>query len=117
MYSNRSNPKHPRQLGEIRGMKDLRHHLDGYDCGIAYADKHAGMLLSALEKKGVLDDLAIIVSTDHGENQGELGIYEEHATADHGTCRIPFIIKWPGCREGHVDAGLHYNLDLGPTLA
>ena len=27
------------------------------------------------------------------------------------------IIRWPGCKQGHVDDGLHYNLDLGPTLA
>jgi arylsulfatase A-like enzyme len=27
------------------------------------------------------------------------------------------IIRWPGCLRGHVDAGLHYNLDLAPTLS
>ena len=48
---------------------------------------------------------------------GELGIYGEHGTADHATCRIPMIIRWPGMQAGHVDEGLHYHLDLGPTLA
>jgi arylsulfatase A-like enzyme len=62
------------------------------------------------------DDLAIIVSADHGENLGELGIYAEHGTADYITCRIPMIVKWPGGRTG-VNSGLHYNLDLPPTLA
>ncbi|MFW5980693.1 MAG: sulfatase, partial [Halanaerobiaceae bacterium] len=59
----------------------------------------------------------VIISADHGENMGELGIYGEHATADHGTCRIPMIIRWPGMPEGEVEEGLHYNLDLLPTLA
>ncbi len=117
MYTNKENPRRPRQPGEIKDMADLRRMIDGYDCGIAYADKHAGMLLDALGKQGVLDDLAIIISSDHGENQGELGIYGEHATADLPTCRIPMIVKWPGAKAGHVDTGLHYNLDLAPTLA
>jgi arylsulfatase A-like enzyme len=49
---------------------------------------------------------------------GELGIYGEHATADYINCRIPMIVRWPGnTDEGRVDNGLHYNLDLAPTLA
>ena len=35
----------------------------------------------------------IIVSADHGENLGELGIYVEHGTADDATCHVPFVIK------------------------
>jgi len=117
MYSSEPNPKYPRSLGELRDMADLRRHIDGYDCGIAYMDSHIGRVFEALEQQGVLDDTVIIVSADHGENQGELGIYGEHATADNITCRVPMIVRWPGQMSGHVDSGLHYNLDLGPTLA
>ena len=117
MYDNKENPQTPRQPGEARDRTGLRRVMDGYDCGIRYMDGHIGQLLQALAKKGVLDDLAIIVTADHGENLGELGIYAEHATADQITCRIPMIIRWPGGVSGHVDKGLHYNLDLAPTLA
>jgi arylsulfatase A-like enzyme len=117
MYGNSTNPKHPRHPGEVRNMAEMRRLIDGYDCGIAHMDQHIGQLLSALEAKGVTDDLAIIISSDHGENMAELGIYAEHATADHITCRIPMIVRWPGGVRGHVDDGLHYNLDLLPTLA
>jgi arylsulfatase A-like enzyme len=116
MYDARCDDRYPRFLGEVRDMNDLRMLIDGYDCGIAYADQHVGKLLGALEDKGVLDDLVIIVSSDHGENLGELGIYSEHATADYITTRIPLIVCWPGRPAGHADTGLHYNLDLGPTL-
>jgi arylsulfatase A-like enzyme len=109
--------RYPRQPGEVRNMDEMRELIDGYDCGIRYADEHVGKLLAALEEQGVLDDTVIIVSSDHGENYGELGVYAEHATADHATCRIPMIIRWPGKKQGHVDNGLHYNLDLAPTLA
>jgi len=117
MYHSTPNPRYPRYPAELKSVQDLKHFFDGYDCGIRYADDQIGIILEALAKKGVLDDLAIIVTSDHGENMGELGIYGEHATADAITCRIPFIIKWPGCPAGHVDGGLHYNLDLLPTLA
>lgn len=65
-----------------------------------------------------MDDLVIIITGDHGENMGELGIYGEHGTADQITCRIPMIIRWPGVsRPDHVNDELHYHLDLNPTLA
>jgi len=107
----------PRQPSELRNLDDVKRMIDGYDCGIAYMDSHIGQLFAALKEKGLMDDLVVIVMADHGENMGELGIYGEHGTADHSTCRIPMIIRWPGCREGQVDHGLHYSLDLAPTLA
>jgi choline-sulfatase len=98
-------------------MNDLRRMIDGYDCGIRYMDTHLGQVFDALKAQGAWDDLAIIVSSDHAENMGELGIYGEHGTADHITCRIPMIVRWPGMQGGPADNGLHYSLDLGPTLA
>ncbi|NLF29913.1 MAG: sulfatase-like hydrolase/transferase [Planctomycetes bacterium] len=117
MYDNRAYKDRPRQLGEIKDMADLKHHMDGYDCGIRYMDGHIARIVEALKAKGVWEDTAVIITSDHGENQGELGIYAEHGTADAITCRIPMIVRWPGGRAGHVDDGLHYNLDLAPTLA
>lgn len=103
--------------GEIVNMQDLRQLFDGYDCGIRYADAHVGMLFDEFEKQGVMDDLVIIISSDHGENMGEFGIYAEHGTADCATTNIPMIIRWPGKKAGCVEDGFQYNLDLAPTLA
>jgi arylsulfatase A-like enzyme len=118
MYNNNTSPQFPRHPGELKDMADLRRMIDGYDCGIRYMDDHIGRLFAALEEAGVMDDLVVIISADHGENQGELDIYGEHATADQITCRIPMIVRWPGRgKTGHVDDGLHVNLDLSATLA
>lgn len=117
MYDNRADPRFPRNPGEICNIGDLRSLIDGYDAGIAYMDEHIGRVLDALDAKGVLDNMTIIISSDHGENMGELGIYAEHGTADTITCRVPMIIRWPGFSAGEVDRGLHYHLDLLPTLA
>ncbi len=117
MYDNRTLSQYPRYLGEIKSLENLKFHLDNYDCGIRYMDQHIGQLIETLDKLKVLEETAIIVTADHGENQGELGIYAEHATADEATCHIPMIIRWPGGLQGKVDKGLHYQLDWPPTLA
>lgn len=117
MYDNRTSEYYPRNPGDLLDMDGVRKVIDGYDCGIKYMDNHIGMVMNALEEAGVSEDLAIIISADHAENLGELGIYGEHATADHANCRIPMIIKWPGASKGACDTGFHYNLDLCPTIA
>ena len=106
----------PRQPAAITDRESMRRMIDGYDCGIRYADKQVARIIEALKAAGVYEETAIIVSADHGENQGELGIYGEHGTADDATCRIPLIIKWPGCAGGVRKRKFHYNIDLAPTL-
>jgi choline-sulfatase len=100
----------------LKNMADVKRLFDGYDSGIAYMDSHIGQLFAGMKEKGIWDDLIILISADHSENMGELGIYAEHATADTATCRIPLIVRWPGGSRG-VESNLHYNLDLAPTLA
>ena len=117
MFTDDEDPQYPRHPGKILDMDGLRNLFDGYDCGIRYADYLVGQILAKLRENGIYEDTAIIISSDHGENMGELGIYAEHGTADHATCNIPMIIKWPNGMRGHVDNELHYNLDLVPTMA
>ena len=116
MYSDRENPRFPRHPGKIDDMESLRRMIDGYDTAIRYVDDQVEMILDALRRQGVLDEVAIVISADHGENMGELGIYGEHGTADQATCNIPMIVCWPGGMQGQVDEALHYNVDLAPTL-
>lgn len=118
MYDNCTDPNYPRYPGDLPDMPALRKMIDGYDCGVRYMDDHIGRLLAALDAQSVMEDLVVMISSDHGENLGELGLYGEHGTADQITCRIPMIVRWPGSvQTGLVAQGLHYNLDLVPTLA
>lgn len=116
MYDDRENPRYPRAPGKATDMQGLRRVIDGYDCGIRYADSLVGQVFDALRSKGVFDEVAVVVTSDHGENFGELGIYAEHGTADDATCRIPLVFRWPGAKPG-VDRDFHYNVDLCPTMA
>jgi arylsulfatase A-like enzyme len=116
MFSDANNCYYPREMGELKDMDDLRDWINGYDTAIRYVDDHVGRIVELLKAAGVYEDTVIIISADHGENQGELGLYGEHATADGITCHVPMIVKGPGVVSG-TDNGLHYNVDLAPTLA
>jgi arylsulfatase A-like enzyme len=102
---------------EIASQDDYKRWIDGYDTGIRYMDQHIGQILECLERLDVLKDTVIIVSADHGENQGELNIYGDHMTCDYITARVPLIIRWPGVTKPNTACeSLLYNLDLAPTL-
>lgn len=111
--------KWPRGTDSIRNVGDWKKWIDGYDTGIHYADHYVGRIVEKLKKMGLYEDTAIIVSADHGENQGELNVYGDHQTADQGCNNIPLIVKWPGLtndKRGSLFSGLHYNIDLAATL-
>lgn len=107
----------PRVPEHLDSMEAVRRWIDGYDTGIRYVDDHVGTLLQALDELGVREETAIVISADHGENQGELNVWGDHHTADQMTCRVPLIAVWPGVTAGgRVDDGLHYQFDWGATL-
>ncbi len=111
--------QHEQQPSEASSMEEARKMFDGYDRGTRYADQHLGFILQKLEELGIADDTAIIISGDHGENLGELNVYGDHQLADHITCRVPLIMKWPGMTDnqaGRVDNGLLYHLDFAATM-
>lgn len=116
MYDGTPPPRYPRQPGSLDDREDLRRVIDGYDTGVRYVDDQVAKIVQQLKDSGVYDDTMIIISADHGENLGELGIYAEHATADQITCRIPLIVKYPGGARGARNDRFHYGLDLAPTL-
>ncbi len=107
---------YPRIPERIDTLEDYRKWINGYDTGIRYADTFIGKIIDLLEKAGVWEDLIVIISSDHGENQGELNIYGDHHTADHITSRVPLIIRGPGIPSGKVDRGLHYQVDMAATI-
>ena len=74
--------------------------FDGYDTGVRYVDHHIDLILSELRTLGFEDDVGVIISADHGETLGELGIYCDHQTADQHVARIPMVIRSPGLAPG-----------------
>ena len=116
MYHGDESPRYPKHPGKATDRESLRRVIDGYDMGVRYVDDQIAKIVADLKKAGTYDDTMIVISADHGENLGELGIYSEHGTADQITCRVPLIIKYPGGSSGTRNTKFHYNLDLAPTL-
>ena len=51
---------------------------DSYDDCLGYLDEQLGLLFDALQRRGVLDQTLVVVTSDHGEGLGE------HNLFDHG---------------------------------
>lgn len=116
MWTDESPANCPRHPGKVQTRQEFKTFMDNYDCGVKYTDDQIGRVLALLREQGIYDDVSIIITADHGENIGELGLYAEHGTADEPTCHIPMIIKWNGGQKGIVDKSFHDNTDLCPTI-
>lgn len=109
----------PRQPQEIDSMAAVRAMFDGYDLGVRMADECVGRILNQLADLGILDDTAVMISSDHGETLGELNVYGDHQTADSLVTRIPLILRWPGLGEagvGRQEGAFHYQIDVTATI-
>ncbi len=107
----------PNMPDEIADRDAFMRFYNGYDACVLHADRHVGELLAALDRLGIADETVVIMSTDHGEAIGELGMYFEHGNASEGVTHIPLIIRWPGLTDGgRVSEKLLYQLDLCPTM-
>ena len=122
LFGPESLKNHPRlaelQPTAISDLNEARRMFDGYDMGVHYADLHVGKIIQHLKDLGLYENTAIIVSSDHGENLGELNIYGDHQTADQFTTNVPMIMRWPGvtdARAGQADSRRVYSIDVAAT--
>ncbi|MGW5112180.1 sulfatase family protein [Nocardia sp. NPDC004123] len=103
----------------IADRADFEHLINGYDGGIMFWDSQFGRLRAAIAELGLTEDIALIVSADHGESFGEQGSYAEHGLANEAVHRLPMIIYWPGVTDRadrRSSDALLYNIDYAPTL-
>ena len=91
---------------DVRELKDL------YDDEIAFVDAKVGELLDALEDAGELDDTAVVITSDHGEQFGEHGLYDHVYSVDRPLLHVPMIVRWPGQTESARDAQPRQTHDL-----
>ncbi len=89
-----------------------------YDGEVRYVDRALGELFEELEKRGLLENLVVVIASDHGEE------FAEHGLTGHGTSlfeeliRVPLVVidfREEGQKVARWD-GLTTNLDVAPTL-
>jgi arylsulfatase A-like enzyme len=76
--------------GALRRMRHL------YGRAIRSMDDFLGRLLEAFDRKKLLDDTIVIVTSDHGENLGEGALIGHALSLDHRLIGVPLVAAGPG---------------------
>lgn len=97
-----------------RSLGDCRQRYLGE---VRRSDTQIGRLFGALREMGRPPEESLVVFTsDHGENQGEDGLFYEHGPSLHdASLRVPLIVAAPGLKSRVDDRPIRLE-DLPPTL-
>ena len=96
---------------------DLSHLAALYDGSVAWADAAVGLWLGELEARDLLDDVWLVVLSDHGHELGEHGAFHHRLSLSDTTLHVPLLVRPPGgLAEPVVVDGLVDLLDVAPTL-
>ena len=81
---------------------ELAEFRESYNSAIAYVDAQVGELLGEMERRGVLRNTLVILTSDHGEHLGEHGGITGHGNSLYlPLLHVPLVISYPS----HVPAG------------
>jgi len=99
-------------LGEIR----RRAHRAGYLGNLAFVDTCVGHVYKSLEKENLLENTIVVYTSDHGEMDGDHGLYQKFCLFEPSV-RVPLIVSYPKhLPQNKVTAALTEYIGLYPTL-
>jgi arylsulfatase A-like enzyme len=75
---------------------------DSYDDCLLYIDEQLGVLFDELQRRGVLDQTLIVVTSDHGEGLGEHGLFGHGESLYRTEIRVPLLIVPPSGLQSSV---------------
>ncbi|MEZ4970223.1 MAG: arylsulfatase [Flavobacteriaceae bacterium] len=90
-------PMPDQQLNAPRGSYSdsiVRDSREGYLAAISFLDEQIGNILTALERKGELENTLIVISSDHGDMMGDHHLWRKSYPYE-GSAGVPMIIRWP----------------------
>jgi arylsulfatase A-like enzyme len=91
-------------------------HVDDYDREIAHLDDRLAALFAELERRGTLDDTIVIVTSDHGEEFAEHGMFGHGFNVYDTTLHVPLLVYAPGrVRPQRIDRPVALE-DVAATL-
>lgn len=85
-----------------------------YAAEVAYTDHHIGRLFDALEKKGMMEDTLVVLTSDHGECLGSHGIID-HNYLHRCSLHVPLITHFPGRESARIQSPVS-TVDILPTI-
>jgi arylsulfatase A-like enzyme len=88
-----------------------------YDGEITFWDENFGKLVDDLKRRGLYDDMTIVVTADHGEEFMDHGGFWHGTTLYDEAVHVPLLVKLPrGERAGSVVSHWVESVDVMPTL-
>ncbi len=90
---------------------------DAYDTCIAALDRRLGALLEELDRRGVLGRTLVIITSDHGEQFGEHGVFNHGFSLYAHEVHVPLLILGPSLPAGRVVSDPVSLRDLPATVA
>jgi arylsulfatase A-like enzyme len=87
-----------------------------YDAGVCETDNYVKEFFSILEKRNVLKDTAIIITTDHGDEFGEHGGLSHDGKMYSELISSPLLIYRYNRTQDEVCDNLVSNIDIPPTI-
>ncbi|MGH7658135.1 MAG: sulfatase-like hydrolase/transferase [Gemmatimonadales bacterium] len=91
--------------------------VDLYDQSILYLDHEIGLLLRELKRRGELENTLVIVTSDHGEQFGQHGMFGHGNGLYRRVLRVPLVVGLPGRVPGGERVTQAVSLrDLAPTI-
>lgn len=96
--------------GDIEAMRA------DYAGNVTLIDEQIGAILSVIEERGEMDNTIIVLTSDHGEHNGDAGLIYKETFLD-GAVRVPLLIRTPDLKHpGIVSEAMTEWFDVGPTL-
>jgi arylsulfatase A-like enzyme len=102
-------PTHP-ACGSHEGM------VKDYYAGLVAVDENIGRVFDYLEKKNILDETAILHTSDHGFFLGEWRLFDKRLMHEP-SIRVPFMVRYPRrIPAGTVREEMILDTDIAPTI-
>lgn len=91
---------------------------NAYDDCLRYLDEQIGRLLGELERRGVLENTLVVVTSDHGEGFGEHNLSGHGISLYRQELHIPLLMALPSRVPEGVVVPVPVSLrDIAPTIA
>ena len=93
-----------------------RRAYQGHMAMISSLDRSFGWLMDKLDDEGLAGNTLVVFTADHGDMLNSYGWPNNKGRAEHGSCRVPLLMRWPRRLRPGANDMLLGALELMPTL-
>ena len=111
-----------RGLAGLRAMRqnmtdaDRRHVQELYAASVRFADRQFGRAMEILRRRGLLERMPLIVTSDHGEELFDHEDFGHGRTLHREQVHVPLLLRPAGGGGALTVEGVFESIDLHPTM-